>query len=491
MASGGFAGGLAAGFRNGVGLVNDYERTQRLKSNREKEARDQEALDKIAAAQADAVQGKNSQVGLQPIDLRNVQAAPSVDTKQSIGLSPIEPDRPSGDVAQSAGIALASGQQAATMPQLGIQQGGTPLVDLTQPSDTAPGGLTRITEDRTLAPTQPRAPAQPGQPGLSPQAPQGAEMDQALRGLTAGIREAWSQKRPDKALELMVQREKIANVNRGQAYDQAFSQYQLNGDPNAFLPFVNNHLATGLHVDEIKQVQATKDGMPIYTINGTDLSTGKAFTKPVSGGMFNSFIQGIRDPKTQQAMFAQQAEQAFKAQKALQEHLLKVDLEKSKPVKVGENERVVDGKGNVIAQGAGLDTSNNVGGMTQKQLKALQDRNKGLSSYVFKLNGVDSMQGIGDDQRAVVASTIALGEGINKLNPDLNTLGDANVAQISTDIINGKASIQPVRVPGGIGYATIHQGEQVLIPPSSVPMSIRQRFERAQGGKASAQPQTK
>ena len=41
---------------------------------------------------------------------------------------------------------------------------------------------------------------------------------------------------------------------------------------------------------------------------------------------------------------------------------------------------------------------------------------KDLASYVMRLNGVDSMEGLGQDQRKMVGDIVAIGENINRLN---------------------------------------------------------------------------
>ncbi len=433
--SGGFAGGLAQGLRNGM-VLNDY-------FDRQQDRKEQRA---VSEAQARAMQEQEAQAqGPGLVDLAGVQAAPSEDLGQSVGLTPVE--------------ASAGGAQP---------QGAAPA--------SAQGGLRDVTANYAL-PQQAAGRPQQNRPG------QDQDISRAISSFSAGISEAWKQKRPDLALDLMVRRERLAAANRGRAYDEAFSRYSLNGDPKTFIPFVNNYLNAGIEIDDIKQVGESKDGMPIYELSGTDLTTGKPLSRAMSAGMLNSYIQGVRDPQTQQAMFAQTAEAAFKARQALQEHQRKIDLERSKPRSLGENDTLVDGFGNVIAQGPGV-----AGGRSRKDEKALLDRNKGLASYVFKLNGVDSMQGLADDRRKSVADTIALGENINKLNSDLGALGDANVAQLAQNVISGQATVQPVRVNGGVGYATEFQGEQILIPPTAIPMSIRQQYERSTEGNSRGEP---
>jgi len=496
ITGGGFAGGLAEGIRNGVDLAKEYERTQTLKDYNDKQKRDAQVEQEIRDSIAQASKPTQGQDQGSP-DLSSVQAAPSVDLGQSMGLAPVTSGQASpspvsapaalAPVPVPSGSSPAAGVDAAPMAAAtGAGLGGTPALGGALPPATsqpvatpaAPGaasgaGLDTVTADYKL-PQQPQA--QPGQRYFS-----GSDVDRSLAGLTAGITTAWDKGRPDLALNMMVQREKIAATHRDQAYGQAMSQYQITGDPNAFVPFVNHYLPTGLHIDSVEPGPKTSNGTQIYTLKGRDITNGQTFSRAVSAPQLQQFIQGVGDPATQKAMFAQQAHVAYKDQQAILASRLKQEEEDNKPITVGKDQTAYklgkDGTYTPVAFGS--DASATGGGMTKGQIKDLVTQNKNLAGYVFKLNGVSDLSSVGTDQRKAIANTIALGENINRLNQGETQLGDANTAQLANDLAGGKASLYPVRLKGGsVGYATNYNGQQVLVPNSAVPMVIRQRFER-------------
>ncbi|MFT0547874.1 hypothetical protein ACMHYO_16285 [Allopusillimonas ginsengisoli] len=459
--SGGFAGGLAQGIRNGIGLYNAYEEGKERRRELEQQQREQEVNERIQAEISRASLGETAGAG---------------------GLMDMASEQPGSPAGASGTQGLSSALQQPLPPAAG-----------TGPT----AGLTDVLPD-----AQPGVAATgQGQGAKQPLQSKGGVPDEIrlLRGLSAGISEAWKLNRADHAMELMRQREVLAGPIRERAYGQALSQYQMTNDPRVFVPFVNDFLSTGLHIDDIEMAGQTSNGMPVYMLKGSDMQTGEAFSQAVSAGQLNSFIQGVADPATQRAMFVDQQRRAYEEAKALRDHEFRIIEDLSKPQKLGKDETlyVPDGRGGMRLAAAGVEAGASQGsGLSLKQVKDIIDRNKSLSSYVFKLNGVDSMSGIGEDQRQQIAATISLGESLNRLNPELKTLGDANTAQLAQALGSGNASVYPVRTDQGVGYATDYLGEQILIPASAVPATIRERFERqvqpasADAAKTPSQPVT-
>ena len=273
--SGGFAGGLAQGLRNGM-MMNDYL------DEREKRAKDEAVNEAMARA---------------------AQGAPDA------GLSDVALERPAGGVGEAAGLAPVDASAPAQAPA----GGGVALVDLA--GSGAPGG----------APAAAGMPSGARGPGLSTVQDDTQNFTSALSGLNAGIAEAWKQKRPDRALDLMIQRERIAGVRRNQGYDQALARYQMTNDPNAFVEFANNYLTTGLQIEGLDRAAESENGTPIYTLRGTDQRTGRPFTRAVSGPQFESFVRGIADPATQRAMFVDQANKTYQESQAQRDHQFKLN----------------------------------------------------------------------------------------------------------------------------------------------------------------------
>ncbi|MDS1141699.1 hypothetical protein RE432_14755 [Pusillimonas sp. SM2304] len=481
MATGGFAGGLAQGLRNGVSLYNAYEEGQERKDSRAKSKRLEEENKRIDEAIAQAAQtgGQYQDAGLQPITTQGAAAAqtgglgldPVAQTQPVAGQQPVQAVPLGGQATTSAGGLTPVSPQG--------QSAGLPAVDQ---AGQAPAAGLAPARAPTPAPNAAHSPGlQPAQ-GSSGQPPgnqQNADIGRALSGISAGVEAAWRENRPDRALQLMVQREKLSQAGRDQAYSQAMNQFTLTQDPNVFVPLVNDWLTTGVKLDAITPAAQTKDGMPIYMVEGTDLQSGKKFSQPFSQAKLQSYIQGVADPQVQRAMAAQQMERAYKAQQTLFEHDLAIDKEKAKPVKVGENERLVDGKGNVIAEGAALD-ANNFSGMSSRDQKRLVDSNKALSDQIFKLNGLDSnsLSGIGEDEKATVLQQIALAQLINTNNPGVGSESSGAISQIAYELSTGTKNILASRGQDGqIIYFARGMNGNVVIPSTAVPSQIRSRYE--------------
>jgi len=310
------------------------------------------------------------------------------------------------------------------------------------------------------------------------------DIGRALSGISSGIEAAWKENRPDRALQLMIQREKLAQTSRDKAYSEAMNQFSLSGDPNAFVPLVNDWLSTGVKLDGITPAGETKNGVPMYMVEGKDLTSGKSFSQPFSLPKLQSYIQGVADPATQKALAAQQMQHAYDAQKAILESNLNIEEERAKPRTVGKDQRLVDGEGNIIAEGSALD-SQNFYGMSEDDAKKLIDSNNDLSKQIFKLNGLDSnnFSGLGEDERASVLQQTALAQLINSNNPGASVESSGAIAQIAYELQKGTKKILAGRgKDGGIVYFARGMNGNVLIPETAVPEEVRSRYENTQGG---------
>ena len=100
-------------------------------------------------------------------------------------------------------------------------------------------------------------------------------------------------------------------------------------------------------------------------------------------------------------------------------------------------------------------------------------RTSDLASYVMRLNGVDSMEGLGQDQRKMVGDIVAIGENINRLNagtPAGKMLTPANLAALSQQVRAGTANFEAIPLANGnVGFAVSHEGARVRVPLSMVP----------------------
>ena len=54
-------------------------------------------------------------------------------------------------------------------------------------------------------------------------------------------------------MQMLVDREKFIGQHREQAFAAAQGRYQLTGDPNAFIPFVNRFMPGGIEVKSINK----------------------------------------------------------------------------------------------------------------------------------------------------------------------------------------------------------------------------------------------
>ena len=80
----------------------------------------------------------------------------------------------------------------------------------------------------------------------------------------------------------------------------------------------------------------------------------------------------------------------------------------------------------------------------------------------MRLNGVDSMEGLGQDQRKMVGDIVAIGENINRLNagtPAGKMLTPANLAALSQQVRAGTANFEAIPLANGnVGFAVSHEG---------------------------------
>ncbi|MAK54672.1 MAG: hypothetical protein CML17_02265 [Pusillimonas sp.] len=468
MASGGFAGGLAQGLRSGWGIGNsiqdNYYRAQDRKEQRELEEQNK----RIAEAISKGAMGQDQ--ALPKVELDQVQAAPSADLNQSIGLAPVE---------QTAQPVEQVAQPAQTFPI-----NDDPLVSQTANRQPA------MTAEQAQVPQRQQATGQPANqmvnesarfdlPKIESSGRPVNDISRALSGISSGIEAAWKENRPDRALQLMIQREKLAQTSRDKAYSAAMNQFSLSGDPNVFVPLVNDWLNTGVKLDGITPAGETRNGVPMYMVEGKDLTNGKRFSQPFSLPKLQSYIQGVADPATQKALAAQQMEHAYKAQEELFKSNLKIREERAKPRTVGKDQRLVDGEGNIIAEGSALD-SQNFYGMNESDAKRLIDSNKELSNQIFKLNGLDSnnFTGLEDDARAEVLQQTALAQLINANNPGASVESSGSIAQIAYEIQKGTKNILAGRDKNGnVVYFARGMNGNVLIPPTAVPDEYRAKHE--------------
>ena len=447
--SGSFAGGLADGLRNGMQMAQLYEQSTDRRMAREKAVRedaDKEAIKKEMMDQG-GVQSGVSRLGLTPITV-----APALDSASQ------------GDLTSSLGLDMAvahDNQQAA--------------VRRSMPTATAGGAGATFGSESGLQPV----PVQ--KKSLTPgDSFQGRNDDYAEMAdtLTRGYRKALELGAPDQALDLLVRREKVIGQHRETAFSAAMNRYQMSSDPNAFVPFLNRFSETGIQVEGIRAREETGGGKPIYEITGYDPSSKAKFTTPFTQAQMDDYIRRIGDPATARSMMVQQAKAHMDLATDLKKQQQKAELERqaeaAKPRVLGKDDILyapgADGQTRAIAYGADAGDSKPAAS------------NKDFTSYVFKLNGVESMTDIGDDQREKIGRQIAIGENIGALNrgmPGSRALTPANLATLSAAVRDGKAELRGVRMSDGRhAIVTRYEGHDVIVPQSVVPPADLERVKQ-------------
>ncbi|MBD9433263.1 hypothetical protein IB257_25275 [Achromobacter sp. ACM03] len=457
---GSFAGGLADGLRNGMAIGSAYNRAA-------EERRAREADKKIAGALAGDDTQQPAQAGLERIQVPEAvvdgAALPEMGGLQRVPLNaPVAPTAGAEPGAAAAGLAdvLPGAQWGAGTA---VRPGGSPLAGALEKKSTQAADFLG-----------------------------GGDFGQVADGLTRAYRKALELGEPGRAMELLAGRERFIGQHREQAFATAQSRYQLTGDPNSFVPFVNRFMPGGIEVTSINRRAEQAGGAPLYDFVGVDTATGKPVQQPITEHMLQSFVQSISDPKAQQAMVAQQAKLLYQAEEKRRDALLasqlRKDEEASKPRILNKDQTLYtpDGKGGMRVGAKGSEAG--------KPTMVTSD--KDFANHVMRLFKVDSMEGLGEDERKRVGDVIAIGENINRMNagmPGGEVLTPANLAELSQRVRAGTAEFEPVSLEdGGIGFTVRHEGARIQVPLSAVPNQVQQMVAaRLEGGEPvrASQPQ--
>ncbi|CUJ82230.1 Uncharacterised protein [Achromobacter sp. 2789STDY5608615] len=277
-------------------------------------------------------------------------------------------------------------------------------------------------------------------------------------------------------MQMLADRERFVGQHREQAFAAAQGRYQLTGDANSFVPFVNRFMPGGIEVKAINRRAEQAGGAPLYDFVGVDTATGKPVQQPISESMLQTFVRSISDPKAQQAMVAQQAKLLFDAEQKRREQVLasqlRSDEELRKPRVLGKDQTLYlpDGKGgmHVGAQG------------TEAGKPKMTTSDKDFANHVMRLFKVDSMEGLGEDERKRVGGIIATGENINRLNagtPAGEVLTAGNLAALAQQVQAGTAEIMPIQLGDRqFGFGVEHEGRLVRLPVSVVPKDVQDKI---------------
>lgn len=463
--NGSFAGGLADGLRNGMAISRAWDEAADRKRAREEYDRKRMVDRKLASemlGQTAAADPQAGDVGLQPVPAQRAADSGAAMVNDTAGLQPVAvstPVPPAAPLAQSVGLADVAGGGAG----FGARQGAA--LGLAGVSPTA----------------EKKSPEVVDYLGAS-------DFGQVADGLTRAYRKALELGEPGRAMQLLADRERYVGQHREQAFAAAQGRYQLTGDPNAYVPFVNRFMPGGIEVRAINRRAEQAGGAPVYDFVGVDTVTGKPVQQPITENMLQTFVRSISDPKAQQAMVAQQAKLLFDAEQKRREQVLASQLrseeELRKPRVLGKDQTlyVPDGKGGMHVGAQGSDAA--------KPRTATSD--KDFASYIMRLNGVDSMEGLGEDQRKRVGEIIAIGENINRLNagtPAGKVLTQANLAALSQQVRAGVATFEPLPLANGsVGFTVRHEGTRVRVPLSMVPNQVQQMVAARLEGRAVPAP---
>jgi|GEM_PF-2149372 len=447
--NGSFAGGLADGLRNGMAIGQAYDVAKDRKLAREAEEK-RKGVDK---ALADALAGEAARTAATG-GLEQIQAPQPIASSPAIGdvwgLHPVELNAPA-----------AATDQAPAPSTVGL-------------ADSAPQGLVG-TAPRAAAASPLAAAAEKKSP-RSADYLGGGEFGQIADGLTRAYRKALELGEPGRAMQLLADREKFVGQHREQAFTAAQGRYQLTGDPNAYVPFVNRFMPGGIEVKSINRRAEQAGGAPMYDFVGVDTATGKPIQQPISDFMLQSFVRSVSDPKAQQAMVAQQAKFLYEAEQKRRDKLLdsqlRSDEELRKPRILGKDQSLYlpDGKGGMHVGAQGSEAG--------KPKMVTSD--KDFANYVMRINKVDSLEGLGEDARKRVGGMITVGENINRLNagtPEGEVLTAGNLAALSQQVQDGTAEIMPIQLGNRqFGFGVEHEGRVVRLPVSVVPKAVQEQI---------------
>ncbi len=459
--NGSFAGGLADGLRNGMAIAQAYDVSKDRAREREEADRQKRVNREIAAAMGGTRDQLQAPAGLEPV--QGPQAVAAGDAMGGgPGLQPVAtsaPVAPATATAQSLGLADVSTGGAG----LGATQAGLPSAG------------------QSAAMAQKKSPSPVDYLGAG-------DFGEVADGLTRAYRKALELGEPGRAMELLADREKYIGQHREQAFAAAQGRYQLTGDPNAYVPFVNRFMPGGIEVKAITRRSEQAGGAPVYDFVGVDTVTGKPVQQPITENMLQTFVRSISDPKAQQAMVAQQAKLLFDAEQKRREQMLASELrmkeELAKPRLVGKDQTLYtpDGQGGLRVGAQGSEAGK----------PRMTTSDKDFANHVMRIFKVDSLDGLGDDQRKLVSGIIATGENINRLNagtPAGEVLTAGNLAALAQQVRDGSAEIMPIRLgERQFGFAVEHEGQLVRLPVSVVPKAVQEQIRArlvaapAQGG---------
>ncbi|MFA5663441.1 hypothetical protein [Castellaniella sp.] len=321
--SGAFAGGLAQGFGNGLQMYEAFMKAKTKKEIRDAMKSDSRAADPAipsmsvdpvglqdSGAQAFAVkppmmgtQASGEIVGqpAQPLVQSPIMTQP-VDT-QGNPLGAAEA-YPVGNAGQSSGPGIQTAlQQDQLAEQLGtVKKKDAPLNE-SQVAQSAGNSLPQSSD---------------GYLG-------GGEFGQMADSLNRGLYKALELGAIDEALNLLVVREKTIGQYRDQALGEAMSRFDLTGDPNAFVPFVNRFMPTSIRFDKVETGGQTADGQPVYVARGVNTETGKPFEHVLSRDTFMRYVSAAGDGAAYRKMFVDQAQYLHDMQKFKEQERFKTD----------------------------------------------------------------------------------------------------------------------------------------------------------------------
>lgn len=459
--NGSFAGGLADGLRNGMAIAQAYDVSKDRAREREEADRQKRVNREIAAAMGGTRDQLQAPAGLEPVQGPQAVAAGAA-MGDGPGLQPVAtsaPVAPATATAQSLGLADVSAGGAG----LGATQAGLPSAE------------------QSAAMAKKRSPSPVDYLGAG-------DFGEVADGLTRAYRKALELGEPGRAMELLADREKYVGQHREQAFAAAQGRYQLTGDPNAYVPFVNRFMPGGIEVKAINRRSEQAGGAPVYDFVGVDTVTGKPVQQPITENMLQTFVRSISDPKAQQAMVAQQAKLLFDAEQKRREQMLASELrmkeELAKPRLVGKDQTLYtpDGQGGLRVGAQGSEAGK----------PRMTTSDKDFANHVMRIFKVDSLDGLGDDQRKLVSGIIATGENINRLNagtPAGEVLTAGNLAALAQQVQDGTAEITPIQLGDRqFGFGVEHEGQLVRLPVSVVPKAVQEKIRArlvaapAQGG---------
>lgn len=445
--NGSFAGGLADGMRNGMAIAQAYDLSKDRQRAREEADRKKRAEGEIAAAMAGGNAPLQAPAGLDQVRIADAVGVGSA-TPGLAGLEPVRVNAP-------------------------VSTAGAPDLSTVGMSDASPGAQwgagTAVRPGATALAAEKKSPQAADFLG-------GGDFGQVADGLTRAYRKALELGEPGRAMELLTDRERFVGQHREQAFATAQSRYQLTGDPNSFVPFVNRFMPGGIEVTSINRRAEQAGGAPLYDFVGVDTATGKPVQQPITEHMLQSFVQSISDPRAQQAMVAQQAKLLYQAEEKRREALLasqlRKDEEASKPRVLGKDQTLYtpDSKGvmRVSAQGSEVGKPKMV------------TSDKDFANHVMRINKVDSLEALGEDARKRVSGIISVGENINRLNagtPAGEVLTPGNLADLSQQVQEGTASIVPIKLGDRqFGFGVEHEGRLVRLPVSVVPKEVQDQI---------------